>query len=358
MQPSKTRALCVSIHDVAPATWPQCRLLWHALCEVVPDLPLTWLLVPHYHGCAAPRRQRCVNIAGPRLVGDHNGADMVIEAGDDMAESPADDSAVEFSAATGIDGPGRRAGGPSSDVSAAGSDPAMEHVLSQLLDRGHELALHGYTHRDDSEPGAGWRDHFKRQIYTTGEGEFAALGQAEALRRLDLGLDWFAVRGWPVAGFVAPAWLSSPGTRAALRLRPFAYTTTISHFVFLPSERRLWSPSLMYTARQAAGRWLSPHLADAMAVALAHNPLLRLSLHPADARHPALLRHAQDLVARLIKVRQPMTKQQFAMCYRGPTLAPPPGQATANPRAACTEAEDARQRTRQKGDPTKRAAAR
>src|SRR5437868_13728462 len=43
------RALCVTVHDVAPATWPQCQYLIDALHTVAP-VPLTLLVVPAYHG--------------------------------------------------------------------------------------------------------------------------------------------------------------------------------------------------------------------------------------------------------------------------------------------------------------------
>ena len=45
--------LCVAIHDVAPATWPACLRLLHAVREVA-DIPLTWLVVPRFHD--NPRR--------------------------------------------------------------------------------------------------------------------------------------------------------------------------------------------------------------------------------------------------------------------------------------------------------------
>lgn len=41
-------ALCVSIHDVAPETWPQCERLLRAV-RAVAAIPLTWLVVPAYH---------------------------------------------------------------------------------------------------------------------------------------------------------------------------------------------------------------------------------------------------------------------------------------------------------------------
>lgn len=44
----KRGALCVSIHDVSPETWPQCCLLRDAIREVA-DIPITLLVVPAYH---------------------------------------------------------------------------------------------------------------------------------------------------------------------------------------------------------------------------------------------------------------------------------------------------------------------
>lgn len=47
------RWLCVSVHDVAPATWPHCLQVLEAVREVA-NIPLTLLVVPAYHGaCSA-----------------------------------------------------------------------------------------------------------------------------------------------------------------------------------------------------------------------------------------------------------------------------------------------------------------
>jgi hypothetical protein len=105
------------------------------------------------------------------------------------------------------------------------------------LERGDELALHGYSHLDTEAGSGGLRARFLRNVYTRREGEFAALTEAEARRRLELGLDWFAARGWTPTGFVPPAWLLGEGAWRALRDAPFAYTTTFSHFHCLPGTR-------------------------------------------------------------------------------------------------------------------------
>lgn len=252
-------ALCISIHDVAPATWDDCARLAQAI-RAVADVPLTWLVVPHYH---------------------RGGGDL------------------------------RR----------------MEAGLDALLARGDELALHGLAHLDSGPPARGWVERFLRERYSR-EGEFAALDAVEAARRIRLGLDWFAERGWPVRGFVPPAWLMGEGAWQALRGFDFDYTTTFSRFHLLrahssdiapdialtasPAAASLWSPSLVYAARNRSGRLASPLLADALSLLLARRPLIRLSLHPPDLHHPRLLRHAQATVARLLDGRTAMTKAAFA----------------------------------------------
>lgn len=244
-EPREPRLLCVSIHDVAPATWDDCQRLAHALRQVA-DIDLTWLVVPRYHGRDEP-------------------------------------------------------------------DAAMRAGLDAMLARGDELALHGYQHLDDQPLGNdSLRGRFLRTVYTTREGEFAALPLTEARRRIRLGLAWFAERGWPVTGFVPPAWLLGAAAWQALREFPFTYTTTFGRFHLLPGTDSFHSPSLVYAARNRAGRVISPLAAGALAALLARAPLVRLSLHPPDVRHPRLVSHAQRLVEGLLASRAAVTKAACA----------------------------------------------
>lgn len=267
-------ALCVSIHDVAPATWGECARLAQALREVA-ELPLTWLVVPQYH--------------------------------------------------------------------RAGGEPArMEAGLGRALAQGDELALHGFTHLDTAPRGPGLGERFLRSSYSR-EGEFAALPADEAARRIQRGLDWFAERGWPVRGFVPPAWLMGEGAWQALRAFDFDYTTTFLRFHLLgaaaattASGGTVWSPSLVYAARNRAGRLASPLLADALALALARRPLIRLSLHPPDVRHPRLLRHAQATVERLLATHTAMTKAAFAGMLTSTVPSSPHPASSADPRRRST----------------------
>ena len=239
-------ALCVSLHDVAPHTWPQCAQLLQAVRAVAP-IPVTLLVVPAYH-----RR-------------------------------PVADAA------------------------------AFDRLLEARLAAGDELALHGFTHLDEGPPAAGWQQKFLRRVYTSSEGEFSALDADEASRRIADGLDWFARRHWPVAGFVAPAWLLGPDAWRALCQFPFRYTTTLRYFYTLPQPHALLSPSLVYAARNRSGRWLSARRNALQARLLAQRPLVRLGLHPRDAAYPELVRHSQQLIEQLLQSRQALTKADFAL---------------------------------------------
>ncbi|UVW30105.1 polysaccharide deacetylase family protein [Massilia sp. H6] len=260
---SGMRALCVSIHDVAPATWDDCARLADAMRDVA-GVALTWLVVPHYH----------------------------------------------------------RAGGGLA---------RMEAGLERALAAGDELALHGWTHFDTGPRARGMVQGFLRGRYSH-EGEFAALDAAEASRRIELGLAWFAARAWPVRGFVPPAWLMGEGSWQALRTFDFDYTTSFRRFYLLAHAAQdeaasaqappllaaslrpasLLSPALVYAARNRSGRLASPLLADVLALALAGQPLVRLGLHPPDAHHRRLLRHAQAMLERLLVARTALTKAGFA----------------------------------------------
>lgn len=254
MAPNDVKYLCVSIHDVAPANWMECQRLLEAI-RAVADIPLTFLVIPQYHG-----RQ--------------------------------------------------------------GSPANYERMLEKLLSEGHELALHGFTHQEPLPIRGNLYSCMVRTVYTQREGEFAALTAAQARQRIAMGLAWFRQRNWPVRGFVAPAWLMGPGTWSVLPEFPFEYTTTFGRFHFLtPKELSaqrvgLVSPSLVYTARNAAGRLISPQWVNFLGHLRRNSPLVRLSLHPRDAHYPALLRHAGKVLEQLLQERSAVTKAMFAQEWR------------------------------------------
>lgn len=236
-------AVCVVLHDVAPATWPECARLLDMI-DACGKVPVTLLVVPDYH---------------------HRG---------------------------GI-----------------AADPDFRRAIEARLARGDELALHGLHHLDDSgPPPRGPLAWATRRLYTAAEGEFAALDAATAERHMRAGLAQFAALDWPVRGFVAPAWLMSPGTRAALGRLPFAYTSTRRALYRLPDWREHLSPSLVWSVRSAWRRGASRIVNEAQALRLRQAPLLRLGLHPADAAHPAAVAFWRRTLRQALDGREAMTK--------------------------------------------------
>ena len=239
------RALCISIHDVAPRTLPACQRIAELVKSVDSSLALTLLVVPYYHG--------------------------------------EDQMPPEYSA-----------------------------WIAERLAGGDELALHGLTHRDEARAPQGLHERVQRQIYTAGEGEFSSLTRAQAAQRIENGRRWFAERGWPVAGFVAPAWLVSPGTWEALHDSDFVYTTTLTRFHALRSRVSLRAPSVVYSTRSRWRRLASRGWNAALARCTRTMPLVRVGFHPADAAHPDVMDQALELVRRLAREREAMTKSAFA----------------------------------------------
>ncbi|HDS1735648.1 DUF2334 domain-containing protein [Pseudomonas sp. BP8] len=189
--------------------------------------------------------------------------------------------------------------------------PAFCRMLERRLSQGDELALHGYYHADDGPAPRSPRDYFMRRIYTH-EGEFYGLDQAQALHRLQAGLELFDQQGWPVAGFVAPAWLMSEGTRQALRQLPLRYTSTPQHLYRLPEFTAIDAPGLVWSARSAWRRGMSRVLCDWQCRRWRSAETLRLGLHPVDMRHRASREYwLRTLQALLEQGRQPLTKSAW-----------------------------------------------
>ena len=196
----------------------------------------------------------------------------------------------------------------------------FEAWLGERAARGDELALHGCTHRDDGAA-QGAIDSLRRSHYTRGEGEFWSLTREEALARIDVGLEWFARNRWPLAGFVAPAWLLGPGARAAVRERPFEYTATLRQLIELPNEAVVTSQSIVYSTSSGWRRRVSLAWNACVDLAERTNPVLRIELHPRDADFPAVRRSWQRILARALHRRQPATLAEFMRRVRRPGAA-------------------------------------
>ncbi|MEO7339112.1 MAG: polysaccharide deacetylase family protein, partial [Caldimonas sp.] len=202
---------------------------------------------------------------------------------------------------------------------------ALEDWLGGRRREGDEIALHGYTHLDEGTP-RNPIDRLRRTVYTRGEGEFWDLSPVEAAERLALGIAWFRRNGWPVRGFVAPAWLIGPGAWQALLASPFDYTSTLREIRLLGNGRCITSQSIVYSTGSAWRRASSVTWAAAVAAAQSRNPVLRIELHPRDADHAGVRRSWQRLLEREMRRREALTVAQ--LCDRWVDKSVRPLQAT------------------------------
>lgn len=247
------RDLCVVLHDVSPARWDGCQRV-----------------LAHLHRCAdqAGMELPLTLLVVPRMHGD--------------AALPA----------------------------------RYLRWLHRMAAAGHELCLHGLTHRDEGPPPRGLRDYLLRRHYTADEGEFAALTEGQALGRLREGRAWAKALGLPMNGFVAPAWLMSPGSLDAVARAGFKHTATLTEVMALPQRQALKAPSLVFSTRAGWRRQLSQVWNTHLARQSRDARLLRLELHPGDADHPDILRCWTDLLAQALCSRVPLRLGEAAMLAR------------------------------------------
>jgi len=260
-RPDSERAVAIALHDVSPATWRECQALL-AMLDATRAGPLSLLVVPHYH-YRAP-------------------------------------------------------------ITA---DRAFRDAMDERLARGDELVLHGLHHVDAEPPPRTLRAFVERRLLTRSEGEFAALSLHAATWRLARGIAMFDALGWPLHGFVPPAWLASAAARTAItqcanRLR---YMTVRSGIYRLPGWQLEQTANLCYSPDSAVRRLYSALAIRNELRRARRMPLLRVSLHPQDARVPGVLAHWQRLIIEALGERRPVTKHAWVASVRPPDeLAPAP----------------------------------
>ncbi len=176
---------------------------------------------------------------------------------------------------------------------------------------GHELVMHGYHHqrarRDGESVGAKWTT----RIYTADEGEFYDLDRVAATALVAKAREDFRQLGVEPAGFIAPAWLLSAAAEAALRELGCEYTTRLGSVVDLQTPRVWPSQSLVWSVRSAWRRQVSRAWNALLFQRLAASPLLRISIHPVDLRHPQIWRQILELVTRARADREPLTYHEW-----------------------------------------------
>jgi len=168
--------------------------------------------------------------------------------------------------------------------------PQFAAKLRRWADRGVEMFLHGWTHRDDvAHRGASSR--FRARHLTAGEGEFLGLDSLEARRRMQAGRQVVEdAIGRDVAGFIAPAWLYGPAARDALKAEQFALAE--DHLrVWRPTDGAVLArgPVITWASRTRARMTSSIGFAAVARMAMTPAKVVRIGVHPGDTYHPRVL---------------------------------------------------------------------
>lgn len=189
--------------------------------------------------------------------------------------------------------------------------PFFLHWLRSLAEEGHEICLHGLTHRADLVP-RGLVSTLIGRVYTAGEGELYGIGRELAEAKVTEGERILAEAGLPVHGFVAPAWLLSPAAREVLRGHGFEYTVTLRHVDLLRDGARVKAPTVVFSTRSFLRRALSPLVGRACFAASRRHPVLRVSVHPGDLYEHRVRRALVSVLRQAIADREPVTYGELA----------------------------------------------
>jgi hypothetical protein len=170
-------------------------------------------------------------------------------------------------------------------------------------------------------------------MLTRAEGEFAAIDEDAAAWRIARGVAMFKTLGWPLHGFVPPAWLMSDGARAALARcgHPFDYVTIKSGIYHLPLWRFERTANLWYSPCTTPRRLMSICAIREELWRARTTPLLRISLHPQDVHAPGVLRHWRRLIGDALARRTPVTKHGWVTRFRDLGETAPPSDEPSRP---------------------------
>lgn len=186
------------------------------------------------------------------------------------------------------------------------TDKAFQARLREWSDRGIEMFVHGWFHKDMAEH-ADAAARFKARHMTAGEGEFLGLDDATALDRMLEGKALIEdVIGRSSAGFIAPAWLYGEGARKALRKAGFALAEDHWRVWNATTDEVLAKGPVITWASRSAVRTASS-LAFARLARAALGPLatVRIAVHPGDVTKNALLESIDMTLRRFAATHRP-----------------------------------------------------
>ena len=184
--------------------------------------------------------------------------------------------------------------------------PDFADWLAAREGRGHEICLHGFTHRAETPPSGIW-PRLVAGICTDHEGEFQQVDRDTAIWKITSGLQIF--RGIDVipSGFTAPAWLMNPVTLKTLRDAGLLYATDLFGIHLLQERLYLRAPVIVFSTRTPWRRIVSACWARAFYTACRVAPTIRIAVHPGDMASPLVHRALLSILRHAVSRRESMT---------------------------------------------------
>jgi hypothetical protein len=183
--------------------------------------------------------------------------------------------------------------------------------LETLVKASHEVVIHGYCHEREERKSDTLRDKLATRFYTAGEGEFYNIDAATAKKLLTIAREEFRMAGFEPDGFIAPAWLLSQEAETVLRELGFQYTTRLRSVIDLQNDRQYTSQSLVWSVRSSWRCVTSMIWNSILFKVTRNNPLLRISIHPADLSHPRIWRQIRRTIMRALENRYAFTYERW-----------------------------------------------
>jgi predicted deacetylase len=186
-------------------------------------------------------------------------------------------------------------------------NPQFRDWLAAKAAAGHEVVIHGYTHRRARKTNESLVTRGMTRVYTADEGEFFDISEEKALEKVSRAQREFREMGLNPEGFIAPAWLLSESGERALVRAGIRYTTRLRNVTDFKHHKTCVSQSLVYSVRSAWRRWTSLRWNTWLYRSMKSAPLLRLGVHPPDFAHEAIKDHLLDIVSSAIETRTACT---------------------------------------------------
>lgn len=186
------------------------------------------------------------------------------------------------------------------------ADKAFQTRLRAWSDRGIEMFVHGWFHKDMAEHSAA-AARFKAKHLTAGEGEFLGLDDTAALGRMREGKALIEdIIGRESAGFIAPAWLYGDGARTALRKAQFALAEDHWRVWDASTDHVLAKgPVITWASRSAIRTASSLAFASLARATFGALSTVRIAVHPGDVTKRSLLHSIDTTLQRFAATHRP-----------------------------------------------------